>query len=220
MSFRLDWVKRRKWVETYKLQGRELGLAGRDHREGTKEGEAVRPVVFQLLCAVPPALGTPGLRIRPTACSGQAVCHLTPLPPGLSTEKASVSFLESGSTGHVWGQVYSLAGKADSRGAEGRIKCSVPQGPLQGWGAGQLSLTPPSWLPCRITKESHWSLNTKCLYQYPPAANLHSVLSSTTVSGLHSYGGVCLTALRGPVSLVSASVAPWAPGGQRMQPHA
>lgn len=70
------------------------------------------------------------------------VCHLTPLPPGLSTEKASVSFLESGSRGHVWGQVYYLAGGADSREAEGRIKCSVPQGPLQRGGGGGSLLVP------------------------------------------------------------------------------
>lgn len=99
------------------------------------------PVVLQLLCALPQALGTMRLWIRPTACSSRAVCHLPPLPPGSRPLRRPLFLSVCQEAGDTCGDRCTIwQGGADSR--ERGIKCLVPEGPPQ---AGeQLSLFLPS----------------------------------------------------------------------------
>lgn len=108
----------------FDLGGKEKGRAGRlvgPSREGSEDRTGLREaVVPQLLCR---ALG-PGPGDQEAV--GEANCMF---PPGRvtshpatwlpATEKASVSFLVSGGRGHVWGQVYHLAGGGRSQGSRG-----------------------------------------------------------------------------------------------------
>lgn len=101
------------------------------------------PAVFQLLRTSPRALGTPRLRIRPAACPDQAVCGSPPSPATWlsATEKASVICLVSGGRGHVWGQVYHLAGGEHIPGKRGDYMLSPRGAPQPG---ERPSLLPPS----------------------------------------------------------------------------
>lgn len=159
-------------------KGESLGWQAGTTGKVQRKLEGVRPVVFQLLCAVPLALGTRGLRIRPTACSNQAVC-VTSHPCHLVSALRRPLFLswsqEAGDTCGdrctIW-QGEQIPGKR----REG-LNAQCPRGPSSVGVGGA-----PSWFPCRITKESRWSLEHQVFVPKPPGANLHSVLPSTTVS--------------------------------------
>lgn len=123
MSIRSFLENKRDWAkeERVALRPRTLreeagGLAAEttERRRGARWG----PAVLQLPCALPRALGTMRLWIRPTACSSPAPWPLPPLPPGSRPLRRPLSFRVSGGRGHVWGQVYHLAGGSRFQGKE------------------------------------------------------------------------------------------------------
>lgn len=156
--------------------GWQAGAAG---RYKGRRGSPASCVSAAVRCA--PGPGTRGLQIRPTACSNQAVC-VTSHPGHLVSALRRPLFLswcqEAGDTCGdrctIW-QGEQIPGKR----REG-LNAQCPRRPSSL--GGQLSLTPPSWPPCRITKESRWPLEHQVFVPKPPGANPHSVLSSTTVS--------------------------------------
>lgn len=95
-------------LQTPRWAGRE-----RPPREGVKERKEVwgASCVSAAVCFAPGPGNQKAVDQANCMLQPGCVCHLPPPATWLSaTEKASVSFLVSGGKGHVWGQVYHLAG--------------------------------------------------------------------------------------------------------------
>ena len=93
--------------------------------------------------------------MRPTACSSQAASPPTPATWLPATEKASVSFLVSGGWGHVWGQVYHLAGGSRFQEGRGLTAHSLRGSPSL---ENSFLLPPAVWVSCARLQRNPGSL--------------------------------------------------------------
>ena len=207
-------------LRPYQLQG-ERGWAGREGppREDTKE----RREVWGASCVSAAVHFAPGPGDQEAVA--QANCMLPPrlhhFPPPTTwlsaTEKATVSFLVSGGRGHMWGQVYHLAGGSRFQRSRG-LNALSPRGPTS------LGNSFPLFLPSLPLSRAGLQRNPSASRTECPCQS--SLRRTSKLCPLSHDCPLIIPLLRylfcriKTILFPLSSAKPWAPGGQRMSPNA